>query len=293
MIEIIEFTKASGAGNDFVLINNMNGQVTGDRAKLANALCSRNSGIGADGLILIERSDQADFLMTYYNADGSYGGMCGNGGRCVARFAHILGLFPAEMLFDALDHVYRAQVKGDAVGLHMKDPVDLKENLDFTLSSGRFEGHSIDTGSPHLVLFVDEISKVDVASLGVNLRRHEQFQPAGTNVNFVEVIGPKSLEIRTYERGVEAETLACGTGAVASAIISSLIKETQPPVTVRVRSGEALIIDFLRTGKQFTKVVLEGSAHMVFSGSLQYDLERQQIQDAAPLITSSQSISRG
>lgn len=292
MTEAIEFTKASGAGNDFVLINNMNGQVIGDRARLAKALCSRNSGIGADGLILLEKSDRADFLMTYYNTDGSYGGMCGNGGRCVARFAHILGLVPAEMRFEALEHVYRAQVNGDTVRLHMKDPVNLK-NLDFTLSLAKFQGHFIDTGSPHFVLFVDEISQVNVVTLGANLRRHEQFQPLGTNVNFVKVMSSKSIEIRTYERGVETETLACGTGSVASAIVSSLINGTQPPVAVRVRSGEELIVDFRRTGKQFTEVILEGSAHMVFSGSLQYDLDRHQIRDAAPVIASSQSMSFG
>jgi len=293
MTETIEFTKASGAGNDFVLLNNMNGQVIGDRTSLAKALCSRNSGIGADGLILLEKSDRADFLMTYYNADGSYGGMCGNGGRCVARFAHILGLVAAEMHFEALDHVYRAQVNGETVRLHMKDPVNLKENLDFTVSLAKFQGHSIDTGSPHLVLFVDEIIQIDVVTLGANLRRHEQFQPLGTNVNFVKVISSKSVEIRTYERGVEAETLACGTGSVASAIVSSLTKGTQPPVAVKVRSGEELIVDFRRTGKQFTEVVLEGSAHMVFSGSLQYDLDRHRIRDAAPVIASSQSMSFG
>ena len=284
MDQIVSFTKTSGAGNDFVLIDNMNEKIQGDKAKLAIALCSRHFGVGADGLILLEPSSKADFLMRYYNADGSYGGMCGNGGRCAARFALLGGIAEPSMTFEALDHIYRAEVVEHGVRLHMKDPSDFRTNLQVNARGVTYDFTSINTGSPHIVIFANKLEDTDVRTVGRALREHRSFSPEGANVNFVKVLGKRDLQIRTYERGVEAETMACGTGTVAAAIVSYLLRHTKPPITVRVTSGEHVTVDFEFEGDTITHVVLEGSAHMLFSGQALYDMENQRSRTiAAPI----------
>lgn len=273
MTHRLQFTKASGAGNDFVLINAVNGPLPLDYAPLARAACDRHFGVGADGLLVIEPSARADFLMRYYNADGSHGGMCGNGGRCIARFAFIEGIAGRHQRFEALDYVYEADVAGDGtVRLNMKDPSRFREGI--RLSDGKggdLEGTFIDTGAPHVVLFSDEIDALDVGSLGRTLRHDGAFAPGGTNVNFVGTAGGSTVRIRTYERGVEAETLACGTGSVASALIASGRHALRSPVRVRVRSGEYLVVHFTGERGSWRDIALEGSAHMLFQGTMFYD----------------------
>jgi diaminopimelate epimerase len=271
MLHTIQFTKASGAGNDFVLVDNMRNEIAFDKAKLARAVCSRYFGVGADGLILLEPSSRSDFFMRYYNADGSYGGMCGNGGRCVARYAFLKGVARAKMKFEALDHVYTAEVVGAEVKLSMKDPSEIRSNVQIPVDGQALVGHTINTGSPHVVLFEDAIESADVTGLGRKIRHHAMFLPEGTNVDFVGISSEGILRIRTYERGVEAETLACGTGAVASAIIASLEKGAASPVRLRVQSGEELRVSFESRGSSIRDVVLEGSAYVLFTGTLTYD----------------------
>ena len=279
MQHTIQFAKASGAGNDFVLIDNMRNEFAFDKAKLATAVCSRSFGVGADGLILLEPSSGSDFFMRYYNADGSYGGMCGNGGRCVARYAFLNGIAGATMKFEALDHIYTADVVGAGVKLTMKDPSEIRSNVHIQVDGEVLVGHSINTGSPHVVLFEPGIESTDVTLLGRKIRHHKMFLPEGTNVNFVAVSSEGILRVRTYERGVEAETLACGTGAVASAIIASMEKGAASPVRLRVQSGEELLVDFECHGSKVRHVVLEGSAHILFTGTLTYDDARGTLRD--------------
>jgi diaminopimelate epimerase len=269
----LPFIKCSGAGNDFVLIDNMKGEFQLQPSEVARVLCSRAFGVGADGLLLLEASYRAAFHMRYYNADGSYGGMCGNGGRCAAMYAFRAGHAQASMSFEALDHLYRADVQGDQIRLFMKDPRQFRLHKELQdLVPGCFKSPvSVDTGAPHIVFFVAKVDDLDVEGLGRTLRHHAAFAPGGTNVNFVQRESPSSILLRTYERGVERETLACGTGSVASAIVSTLEGEGRPPVGVRVRSGETVTVDFHGTGEEITRVTLTGSAHMLFEGNALYD----------------------
>ena len=273
----IRFTKASGAGNDFVLINNVSGEIRADYPRLARAACDRHFGVGGDGLLVLERSTRADFAMLYYNADGSYGGMCGNGGRCIARFAFMEGIAGPRQRFEALDHVYEAEVGENSVRLHMKDPVDFKTGLSFAASGEGKNGSFIDTGSPHVVIFETDPWKVDVMKLGRAIRNDPMFLPGGTNVNFVRTGDGSTIEIRTYERGVESETLACGTGSVASALVGSEIHGLTSPVTVSVRSGESLRVHFRKEERRWTDVFLEGTAHILFRGTFLYDRDQSVI----------------
>ncbi|HTR99625.1 MAG TPA: diaminopimelate epimerase, partial [Bacteroidota bacterium] len=182
----LPFTKASGAGNDFVLLNAMSGPPLPDCAPLARAACDRRFGVGGDGLLVIAPSARADFLMLYYNADGSSGGMCGNGGRCIARFAFMEGIAGRHQRFEALGHVYEADVaENGTVRLHMKDPAGLRTGLRLTIGGRALEGTFIDTGAPHLVVFAGDLEGLDVTRTGRELRQDPLFAPGGTNVNFV------------------------------------------------------------------------------------------------------------
>ncbi len=262
----INFTKLSGAGNDFIVIDNRSGalQLTGHQI---SALCRRRTGIGADGLILIEPSAHFDFGMKYYNADGMPGSMCGNGGRCAVYFAHTAGVPSAEKdsySFEANGNRYDATVTGPGqVRLHMLDPRDFRDGLPF-------EGgccHYVDTGSPHAVIYTaqGELDRIDVYAEGRAVRHRTDLFPEGTNVNFLEITSPDSISVRTFERGVEDETLACGTGAVAAALMSyRLGKVTSPSVKVKVRSGDILEVAFTENLKTVT---LSGPAKIIYHGT--------------------------
>jgi diaminopimelate epimerase len=267
----VHFVKASGAGNDFVVLNNLDGQLGVDQSALARALCSRHSGIGADGLLVLEPSAKADFKMRYFNADGSSGGMCGNGGRCIALAAWLSGLVGRRCRFEALDFVYEAIIEEGRVRLSMKDPRDFRPDIAVDVGGVSYMCHAIDTGAPHAVVFVPDIESIDVDSVGRSLRNAHAFHPEGTNVDFVRLTGGASIEMRTYERGVEAETLACGTGSIASAAVSCYLHGLRFPVDVHVRSGEILRINANAQGGPITNVILEGPAVILFQGKIQYD----------------------
>lgn len=270
----LHFTKMSGAGNDFVVIDNRKNIIT-DGALLAKKLCDRRWGIGADGLLLIEKSEKAHYRMMYYNADGSYGGMCRNGGRCVALYSAQNGIAPREQTFEALDHVYKAVVMNTQVILQMKDPKNIISNIVLPIGKKRIRASFIDTGSPHVVLLAKSLAnrktnfeRLPLEKIGRVIRDHKRFKPNGTNVNFVDIAGVNQLNIRTYERGVEAETSACGTGSVASAIMASLLWKLRPPIRVFTKSKRELIVDFDSDRYSARNVTLEGPAEIIFEGKV-------------------------
>jgi diaminopimelate epimerase len=267
----IPFAKVSGAGNDFVAVDNIAGSLKVDWPAFARAVCERHFGVGADGLLVLAPSMRSDFTMLYFNADGSYGGMCGNGGRCCVMFARINGLEHDDITFEALGYLYRATYTGNGIRVAMKNPEKIRRGISVHVSAGKFLCHSVDTGAPHIVTYVDDLESLDVFAAGRELRNHREFQPEGTNVDFVKVLGHDSIAIRTYERGVEAETLACGTGSIASAVISALEKGIAPPVTVHTRSGEELRVDMSIEAGNVQKISLEGHAHIVFTSKVLFD----------------------
>jgi diaminopimelate epimerase len=270
----IQFTKMSGAGNDFVVIDNRTGIVR-DGERLAKIVCDRRWGIGADGLLLLERGENADYRMMYYNADGSYGGMCGNGGRCIARYAVEHGIAKSTHTFEALGHIYKTSVGRDEVLLAMKDPSRHRKNVVLRVERMSLKTHFIDTGSPHVVVPITQLSKkykalenIPVVILGRRIRFHREFEPEGTNVNFIERSDTNTIQMRTYERGVEAETLACGTGSVASALIASMIWKMKSPVTILPASAVPLKVSFTVVEGNFSNVSLEGQAVATFRGEI-------------------------
>jgi len=266
---MLRFTKMNGAGNDFVLLDNRAGDLRLTSAQIAR-LCDRHRGIGADGVLLLEPpANGADFRMRYYNADGGEAEMCGNGARCFARFAHRAARLPENISFETPAGVIAAELLGELVRLRMSDPRDLRLNLEILVSGEKLSGHYIDSGVPHVVISGPKIDEVAVRSLGAALRYHPLFAPRGANANFSEQRGPRSIAIRTYERGVEDETLACGTGVVASALIFAATQKADGPIDVLVRGGDILQVDFKRAGENFHDVTLTGPADFVFDGAIE------------------------
>jgi diaminopimelate epimerase len=271
-MKTIPFYKMSGAGNDFVIIDNRNRVVADEDLSgfIAN-VCRRKMSVGADGLILVENSDQFDFRWRFFNSDGSQAEMCGNGARCAARFAFVIGIAGPTVSFETDAGVVSAQISGERVKVKMPDPSGLKLAYPLKLSEPTLEISSINTGVPHAVTMVERVADVDVVSLGREIRFHSAFAPAGTNANFVERGKGNAIEIRTYERGVEDETLACGTGAIASAIISASLFKMNSPVVVKTRSGVPLNIYFDVRNDQFKNIYMEGDARIIYTGDLQPD----------------------
>lgn len=266
---MIDFFKLSGSGNDFILIDNrQRALAVGDLVEFVKCVCERKGSVGADGLILIEPSDRVDFRWRFFNADGSEVEMCGNGGRCAARFAYHLGIAGERMSFETGAGIIDAEVRGDIVKLRLTDPRNLVMDDEIQIKNQTLFVHSINTGVPHVVHFVRDPDGFDVFNTGRAIRYHEHYQPAGTNANFITVLDSRTIRVRTYERGVEDETLACGTGSVASALIAARKGLVESPVDIRVQGGELLTIYFEMTEEGFTKVYLEGRVKMVYQGKL-------------------------
>jgi diaminopimelate epimerase len=265
----LSFWKMSGSGNDFILVDNRRGVVAaGEGAALARRLCQRSFSVGADGLILVERSREADFAWRFYNADGSEAAMCGNGGRCAARFALLKGIAPARMRFMTGAGLISAEVKGSRVKLQLPLPSGFRERVAVEVEGRRFDPGFLVVGVPHAVVRAEGLEQTPVAEWGRALRHAPAFGPAGTNVNFFRVEGPRRLRVRTYERGVEAETMACGTGSVATALVAAAAGLVKSPVTVTTSGGEELLVHFRRRGGEYGEVFLEGSADVVFEGRI-------------------------
>ncbi len=261
-----------GGGNDFVLIDHREGFIPeAEQPQFARRVCHRQLGAGADGLILIEDCPTANFRWRFYNADGSEPEMCGNGGRCAARFAVMNGIAPADLSFETLAGTIKAEVKDRRVKLLMTGVGDIRLEQTISIEGETLVGHFMKVGVPHVAVPVADLEVAPITQWGRAVRFHPLFAPAGTNVNFIHVEGPQDLSIRTYERGVEDETLACGTGSVASALLAARLGQVQSPVTVHTRGGEALIIYFTPQGEDFSEVYLEGDALVAYQGELWVD----------------------
>src|SRR4030095_2973998 len=251
---MLYFTKMNGAGNDFVLIDNRSGDVQLNRDQIVR-ICDRHRGIGADGILLLEKaSNQADFRMRYFNSDGGEAEMCGNGARCFARFANKVADVRGKISFETPAGVIAAELKGDLVTLQMTNPTDLRLNVELPMTGENKMVHFINSGVPHVVIPVAKIDDADVRREGAAIRHHKMFSPNGANVNFIEKRGPNRIAIRTYERGVEDQALACGTGIVSSALIFAASEKSSSPITVLTRGGDELQVGFEKTGAGFGHV---------------------------------------
>ncbi len=268
-METIEFWKMNGSGNDFILIDNMDGKVAAqDMGRLGERICRRRESVGADGIIYVVKSERYDFGWRYFNADGGEVEMCGNGGRCVARFAYLKGIAGPKMTFETLAGPVSAEVHGRVVKELMPDPKGLELNIGLGHEAGWLSVDYVNTGVPHVVVQVEDLGGHPVFEQGRAIRYHEMFSPAGTNANFARTLDSGSIAIRTYERGVEDETLACGTGAIASALVAAARGTVTSPVGVRTRGGEELTIHFDREGNDFKRVWLEGNTAIAYVARL-------------------------
>jgi diaminopimelate epimerase len=265
---MLRFSKMNGAGNDFVMIDNRVGDLQLGPDQIAK-ICDRHRGVGADGVLVLERAaNGADFRMRYYNADGGEAEMCGNGARCFARYASRVAGPKEELSFETPAGVIGATLQGELVRLQMSEPRDLRLGITIPLPDRQVAAHFVNSGVPHVVVPVDDLENADVRGLGSAIRHHELFAPKGANVNFLKERGERRIAIRTYERGVEAETLACGTGVVASALIFGALKNVSGPVGVLVRGGNELEVGFEKVDEQFRHVTLTGPADFVFEGTI-------------------------
>lgn len=255
----MNFFKYQGTGNDFIMIDDRDGNFPASDQAFVERLCHRRFGIGADGLILLQNDPEYDFRMVYFNADGAEGSMCGNGGRCIVRFAHDLGLFEKKTRFIAVDGEHVAVVDGENISLKMSDVSGIENRGGLTF---------LNTGSPHVVQFVDDLESLDVVADGRSIRYSEPFQPGGTNVNFVQIVDANTLFVRTYERGVEDETYSCGTGVTAVALVAHQQLSMPDPIHIQTIGGN-LSVSFQYQGEEvFESIHLIGPAKRVYSGSI-------------------------
>lgn len=268
---MLSFTKMNGAGNDFVVIDNRDGRNSLSTQAIAR-LCDRHRGVGADGLLAVEPAENgADFRMRYYNADGGEAEMCGNGARCFARFASRLAGGAEKVSFETIAGVITAELEGENVRLAMSDPKDWQMNLALPVNAcapATLAVHFVNTGVPHAVTLADDLEGADVQGLGAALRYHAHFAPRGTNANFISQLDAQTVAIRTYERGVEGETLACGTGVVAAALVFHELTGAPSPIGVRVRGGDTLTVSFRAEASGYKEVTLTGPADFVFDGQI-------------------------
>lgn len=269
----VQFYKMVASGNDFIVIDNRGSKFTEaghSLSEVAGILSERKLSVGADGMLIIEDSKKADFKMRIFNPDGSEVEMCGNGSRCAALYGVERGIAEKDMKIETLAGILEANVVGLKVKLKLTDPLNARLNKSLKIGKKIYKIHSINTGVPHAVIFSENIQKINVERLGREIRHHKSFEPEGTNADFVKIIGPNEISVRTYERGVEAETYACGTGAVASALISSLFHGLKSHIDVNTKSKEILRVYFNIKGKKIKDVYLEGEAKMVYTGRIDY-----------------------
>ncbi|PHS06358.1 MAG: diaminopimelate epimerase [Kordia sp.] len=255
---MLTFYKYQGTGNDFVMVDNRQLVISKDNQSLINSLCDRRFGVGGDGFILLENSTTTDFKMVYFNADGNESTMCGNGGRCIVAFAKFLKIIGDSATFEAIDGLHTATISGDVVSLQMQDVTTIEEKKGSVF---------LDTGSPHHVQFEEHIADFDIKTIGKNIR-NEVYGTEGSNVNFVKKINDAMYRLRTYERGVEDETLACGTGATAVAIAMNYLRDTTASdIKINVEGGDLQVSFDIKDGS-YTNVFLTGKAVQVFKGEI-------------------------
>jgi diaminopimelate epimerase len=264
----LEFFKMSAGGNDFILLDNRQGTVRPEQTRdLVRGLCTRALSVGADGVILLENSTEADIRARFFNPDGS-ATFCGNGARCAARLAYLKGIAPARMTMQTDIMRHRAEVRGSDVSFEMRDPQGLDDGVEVEVAGEKVRGTWVDTGVPHFVVFRQPPPSEPIDLLGRALRAHPRFAPSGANVNFVRPLDGGTWSIRTFERGVEGETLACGTGCVAAAVAAATAGRAAPPVVLITRSGQPIRVRFEGTPRRATGVRLEGEARLVYVGQL-------------------------
>jgi len=265
----IPFMKMSGSGNDFIFIDHRKPLLKEEEFKdFARKVCRRKVSVGADGLVLVENSKKADVKWRFFNADGSEAEMCGNAGRCLGRFAYLKGITGPSLTFETLAGILSAQVDGKRVKLEMSKPHSLKLDERISIEGKELLISSINTGVPHAVFFLDDIEGMDVFQIGRAIRYHPHFAPAGANADFVKVQNSSQLSIRTYERGVEDETLACGTGAVASALVAAFKGLVRSPVSIKTKGGETLTVYFEIEAGEVKKVFFEGDVHIIYEAEM-------------------------
>lgn len=265
----IPFFKMNGSGNDFIIIDNRENLVEEVEIEtFIRNICRRKFSAGADGVILVEASDNVDFKWRFYNSDASVAEMCGNGARCAARFAFLNGISGENLAFETMAGVIEARILGNRVKVKMTDPTDLEAGFSLMLDNQVYSVAGINTGVPHVVIQVDDIEAVKVKKLGRAIRYHDHFAPNGTNVNFVRIMDEHTLAIRTYERGVEDETFACGTGCVAAALLMAEKTGVSSPMELVTAGESRLKIYFEKSGSQFTDIYMEGDARVIYEGEL-------------------------
>ena len=259
----IDFWKMHGAGNDFILVDDRTLSFPVKDATFIRRFCDRRRGVGSEGLLLIQPSSIANLRMRFFNPDGSEVDMCGNGARCLARLAYEIGAATADMRIETAAGLLRAEVILPVVRLHLPPPCDWRLNLSVDWQGRQLPVHFVNSSVPHAISVVEDLTAVDVPALGAAIRHHALFAPAGTNADFIQITGPDSLAIRTFERGVEAETLACGTGIVGAALIADKLKLVQAPVRVTTAGGDRLEVNL-------HPLTLTGPAEHSFRGQFDY-----------------------
>lgn len=261
-----------GAKNDFILVDDRSLTFPTQDHQWIASLCARRTGVGSEGLILIQPSSRAHFRMRFFNPDGSEVEMCGNGARCVARLAYEIGIAPADLTFETAAGFVTAHIQGNQVALEMPEPKDWRWHQHLKVDDLEITYHFVNTGVPHVVVRVQDLETTPVAKWGPQIRYHPNFSPAGTNVNFVQVLAGNVLRVRTYERGVEAETLACGTGITAAGLIAARLGWVTLPVKVLAASGDTLEVNGQLDQDSVILVTLSGPAVHVFTGEVEYPL---------------------
>lgn len=265
----IQFAKMSGSGNDFILIDNRRGAVgEQEMPRVVERACRRRISVGADGVIFVVPSGRCDFAWRFFNADGGEVEMCGNGSRCVARYAYLKGIAGPTMTFETLAGPISAEVMDRRVKVRMPKPGPVLLDLPLESREGWASCDFVNTGVPHVVVGVEALENHPVTDQGRAIRWHPHFAPEGTNANFMKRVGSHRIRVRTYERGVEDETLACGTGSIASALVAAARGMVSSPVTVETWGGEELVIHFDQKGDAFDEVWLEGNTTLVYEGEL-------------------------
>lgn len=264
----IAFTKVEGSGNDFILIDNRDSRIPALKKSIKRKLCSRRTGIGADGILLLEKNREFPFMMRYYNADGSEAKMCGNGARCVALYAFLKGFVSRRFSFRSKSGVHKAQIfKNNMVKVELTT-CEFKGKVTLRIAKRKFDGIFLKIGVPHLVIFMKNIENIDVLHIGKKIRNLKRFSPEGTNVDFVKIEDKNKLSIRTYERGVEGETFSCGTGAAAVSAVAYREKGFSSPIYVNPFSGETIVVS-LKEAKGKLIPHLTAKARIVFSGTVE------------------------
>jgi diaminopimelate epimerase len=282
----IDFWKMHGAGNDFILVDDRNLSFPASDTKWLAQICKRGRGIGAEGIILLQKSDQQniDFRMRFFNPDGREAEMCGNGARCAARLAYDTGIATRPVMrIQTIAGIITAKIDGNKISIGMTEPVGWQIGIPLVIDGKELIANFVNTGVPHTVIETQNINSCDVYGIGKAVRFHKHFAPAGTNVNFVKVLSPHELAVRTYERGVEAETPACGTGITASSLIMARLGKVSPPVKVHSAGGDVLEVNFVMKDNEIQNVTLTGPAEYVFCGHIDYQRQTNTNQQGSSL----------